>query len=135
MKSREDNSMIRITFCLTKRDELSLEEFQDYWLNKHAPLVKSVAADLRIKKYVQLHTRTWAENDGARASRAGSLEAAPAIYDGVAELWWENLQDLRAAVSTEAGQRAGVMLLKDEATFIDFARSPLWYGEEHHIIG
>lgn len=126
--------MIRITFCLTKRDELSLEAFQDYWLNKHAPLVKSVADDLRIKKYVQLHTREWAENDGARASRAGSLQVSPAIYDGVAELWWDSLEELRAAVSTDEGQRAGVALLKDEAKFIDFSRSPLWYGEEHHII-
>lgn len=126
--------MIRITFCLTKRDELGLEEFQDYWLNKHAPLVKSVAGDLRIKKYVQLHTREWAENDGARASRAGSLEAAPAIYDGVAELWWESLEDLRAATATEQGRQAGRLLLEDEAKFIDFSRSPLWYGEEHQII-
>ncbi len=126
--------MIRITFCLTKRDELSLEEFQDYWLNTHAPLVKSVAETLRIKKYVQLHTRQWEENDAARASRAGSLEAAPAIYDGVAELWWESLEDLRAAVATEEGRQAGILLLEDEAKFIDFSRSPLWYGEEHHII-
>tara|TARA_R100000900_G_scaffold90923_1_gene70648 strand:+ start:357 stop:737 length:381 start_codon:yes stop_codon:yes gene_type:complete len=126
--------MIRITFCLTKRDELGLEEFQDYWLNKHAPLVKSVAGDLRIKRYVQLHTREWAENDGARVSRAGSLEAAPAIYDGVAELWWESLEDLRAATATEEGRQAGRLLLEDEAKFIDFSRSPLWYGEEHQII-
>lgn len=126
--------MIRITFCLTKRDELSLEEFQDYWLHKHAPLVKSVADDLRIKKYVQLHTREWAENDGARTSRAGSLEAAPDIYDGVAELWWESLEDLRAATETEEGRQAGRLLLEDEAKFIDFSRSPLWYGEEHQII-
>lgn len=126
--------MIRITFCLTKRDELSLEEFQDYWLNQHAPLVKSVAGILRIKKYVQLHTREWAENDGARASRAGSLEAAPEIYDGVAELWWDSLEDLRAATETEEGRQAGRLLLEDEAKFIDFSRSPLWYGEEHQII-
>lgn len=126
--------MIRITFCLTKRGDLTLEEFQDYWLNKHAPLVKSVAHDLRIKKYVQLHTREWPENDAARASRAGSLEAAPAIYDGVAELWWDSLEDLRAATETDEGRAAGRLLLEDEAKFIDFALSPLWYGEEHQII-
>eukprot|EP00439_Symbiodinium_sp_Y106_P089406 s1_g1942.t1 len=126
--------MIRITFCLTRRDDLTLEEFQDYWLNKHAPLVKSVASDLRIKKYVQLHTREWPENDAARASRAGSLEAAPTIYDGVAELWWDSLEDLRAATETEEGRAAGRILLEDEAKFIDFARSPLWYGEEHQIV-
>lgn len=127
--------MIRITFCLTRKEHLSQEEFQDYWLNTHAPLVKSVASALRIKKYVQLHSRDVAETEAARVSRAGSLAEAPAIYDGVAELWWESLEELRAALASDEGQRAGVLLLKDEARFIDFARSPLWYGEEKVIIG
>ncbi len=127
--------MIRITFCLTRKEGMSLEEFQDYWLTKHAPLVKSVADTLHIRRYVQLHTRTFAETDGVRASRAGSLKAAPAIYDGVAELWWDSMEDLNAAVSTEAGIAAGRLLLEDEAKFIDFSRSPLWYGEEEVIIG
>jgi len=127
--------MIRITFCLTRKADMSLAEFQDYWLNQHAPLVKSVADTLRIKKYVQLHSHQVPENDAARASRAGSLEAAPAIYDGVAELWWESLADMKEAVLTDAGVAAGILLLKDEAKFIDFSRSPLWYGEEHTIIG
>lgn len=127
--------MIRITFCLTRKAGMSLEEFQDYWLNQHAPLVKSVADTLRIKKYVQLHSYQVPENDAARASRAGSLKAAPAIYDGVAELWWESLDDMKEAVSTDDGVAAGILLLKDEAKFIDFSRSPLWYGKEHTIIG
>lgn len=127
--------MIRITFCLTRKEGMSFEAFQDYWLNQHAPLVKSVADTLAIKKYVQLHTRHVPENDAARASRAGSLETAPDIYDGVAELWWDSLDAMTKAVSTEAGMAAGILLLKDEAKFIDFRRSPLWYGEEHMIIG
>ena len=31
--------MIRITFLLRRKAELSLEAFQDYWLNEHGPLV------------------------------------------------------------------------------------------------
>ena len=49
--------MIKLSFCLTKKDELSLEEFQNYWLNNHAPLVKQVSNDLKIVKYTQLHCR------------------------------------------------------------------------------
>ncbi len=33
--------MIKLTFCLTRLPNLTLAEFQDYWWNKHAPLVKS----------------------------------------------------------------------------------------------
>jgi len=127
--------MIRITFCLTRKEGMTLDDFQDYWLTKHAPLVKSVADTLHIRRYVQLHTRNFPETDGARASRAGNLKSAPEIYDGVAELWWDSMEDLNAAVSTEAGIAAGRLLLEDEAKFIDFSRSPLWYGEEEVIIG
>lgn len=35
--------MIKLTFCVCRRDDISEEEFHDYWLNKHGPLVKSVA--------------------------------------------------------------------------------------------
>ena len=40
--------MIRLVFALRKKQTLSRAEFQDYWLNKHAPLVASVASDLDL---------------------------------------------------------------------------------------
>ena len=40
--------MIKLSFCLTRKDHLTREEFQDYWINIHAPLVKSVSKDLKI---------------------------------------------------------------------------------------
>lgn len=127
--------MIKLTFCLTRKDGMSREEFQDYWLNKHGPLVRSHQKALRIKRYVQFHTREVENNDPLRASRAGSLDAAPPIYDGVAELWWESLEDMNAATATEEGREAGRQLLEDEAKFIEFKTSPLWFGEEKVIVG
>lgn len=35
----------------------------------------------------------------------------------------------------EAAGAAGLMLLEDERRFIDLTRSPLWWGEEHEVIG
>ena len=32
-------------------------------------------------------------------------------------------------------EAAGAALLEDEKTFIDLARSPLWFNEEHVIVG
>ena len=48
--------MIKLTYCLVRKEELSREAFQDYWLKQHAPLVKSHAKVLKIARYVQLHT-------------------------------------------------------------------------------
>lgn len=125
--------MIKITFCLTRKPGMSRADFQDYWFNSHAPLVATHRAALRIKRYVQLHTGDFAMTDAVRIARAGSLEAAPAIYDGVAQLWWESLDDLMT--DTPEAREAGRALLEDEAKFIDFEKSPLWFGEEKVIFG
>ena len=121
--------MIKLTFCLRRLPHLSREEFQRYWLGTHATLVRSHADALRIRGYVQLHTTTTPLNDALRASRGG-----PEAYDGVAELWWDSLEDLTAAMSTPEGAAAGFSLLEDERRFIDLERSPLWLGQEREIV-
>jgi hypothetical protein len=85
---------------------------------------------LRIRRYVQTHSLTTPFNDVIRASR----EAAE-MYDGVAELWWNSLEDLTAPGQTEEGRAASLALLDDERKFIDLPRSPLWLSEEKTIIG
>ena len=56
-------------------------------------------------------------------------------FDGVAELWWDSVESLLAAMSTEAGQVAGRELLEDEARFIDLANSPIFFAEEFEVAG
>ena len=34
--------MIKLSFCITKKDDLTIDEFYNYWLNNHAPLVLSL---------------------------------------------------------------------------------------------
>lgn len=121
--------MIKLVFCLRRLPHLSLEEFQRYWLETHGPLVRSHAATLRIKRYVQVHTLDSPVNETLRASRDA---AEP--YDGVAELWWDGPEDLAAATATPEGQQAAQELLEDERKFIDLARSAIWVAEEHPIV-
>ena len=119
--------MIKLTFALTRRPELTREAFQAYWIDHHAPLVASVREVLRIRRYVQLHSLPLEVSEGIRASRGG-----PEGYDGVAQLWWDSLADMALARAEDAGAAAR-MLLDDERKFIDLARSPLWWGEEKVI--
>ncbi len=122
--------MVKLTFCLKRKAGLSLEEFQSYWYEKHAPLVRQHAETLRIKRYVQTHALNHDFNAAIRASRN-----APEAFDGVAELWWDSIDDLLAPGQTETGQRASIELLEDEAKFIDHPNSPLWISHQHVIIG
>lgn len=122
--------MIKLTFCLRRLPSLSLDEFQDYWLHKHAPLVAERAEILRIRRYQQVHTVDAAGFHDALRSRNGG---APEPFDGVAELWFDSLESMRSD-GAEAEQ-ASADLLADERNFIDLPNSPMWLAEVHQIVG
>jgi uncharacterized protein (TIGR02118 family) len=122
--------MLKLTFCLRRKAGLSLAEFQDYWLNKHGPLVRRLQPALGMVRYVQVHRR-----DDELGLGMAKVRGAPEPYDGVAELWWESEEALRASGRTAERREAGRLLLEDEATFIDLANSPLWLNREQVIYG
>jgi hypothetical protein len=122
------NAVLKLTFCLRRLPTLSLAEFQDYWLNKHGPLVRSLQPALGMVRYVQLHRLPGDLADGMRRVRG-----APEPYDGVAELWWESEDTYRAVRRNPEAREAGRKLLEDEARFIDLPRSPLWLSREEVI--
>ena len=121
--------MIKLTFCLHRLPALTRVAFQSYWRETHAPLVMSVQNALRIRRYVQLHSMPEDMETELRATRKG-----PAGYDGVAEIWWDSLDDLAHIAADPAAIDAGRLLLEDERKFIDLERSPLFWGMEQTII-
>jgi len=118
--------MIKLVMCLTRHKDISREEFRDYWLNNHGPFFMENAEAMRAKKYVQSHILETPLNDIFRSSRGLQPE-----YDGVAEVWFDSLEDLMAAFSTPEGQEFGAALLEDEKTFIDHEKSAAFMVEEH----
>ena len=121
--------MIKLVYCVRRLPRLSREEFQRYWRETHGPLVRTHAQTMRIRRYIQVHTLDNPVNDILRESR-GTLEP----YDGVAELWWDSVEDMAVATATPEGQRAAQELLDDERRFIDLERSALWLAEEHGVV-
>ena len=122
--------MIKLTFCLYRLPHLTRAQFQTYWRETHGPLVASVQEVLRIRRYVQTHSMPEEMETEVRRVRGG-----PPGYDGVAELWWDAMDDLAITSSDPAAIEAARMLLDDERTFIDLPRSPLFWGHEHFVIG
>jgi uncharacterized protein (TIGR02118 family) len=127
---QEEGLVIKLVFTIRRRPGTTREEFQRYWSDEHARLVERHAEVLRIRRYVQTHAR---ETD-ADAAISGARGSEPGQYDGVAELWWETVEDLLAASSSEQGQIAAAALLEDERRFIDLPNSPVWLGEENVVI-
>lgn len=119
--------MVHLLFCLRRLPHLSREEFQRYWREQHAPLVKRHATILGIKRYVQAHTIDPELSRGIAAARN-----SPDPYDGVAEIWVE-LADLTTPPNDER-IAAGRALLEDEARFIDLANSPIFLADDNVVI-
>lgn len=119
--------MAKLTYVLRRKPELTREQFQKYWLENHGPLVRSHAATLGIRRYVQVHTPLELPQRAPDAIRGEMLEP----FDGVAELWFD--ADL-ATGTPEERREAGRQLAEDEAKFIDFAGSSSWTAEEHVIV-
>lgn len=125
--------MIKLSFCLTRKDHLTREQFQDYWINKHAPLVKSVSKDLKIIKYHQIHCKEFDFLDSTRRVRVPK-GALPDEYDGIAEIYWDTWDDLKSLSDDSKARTAGKILLDDETKFINFAKSPLMFSNIYEII-
>lgn len=120
--------MIKFVMCITRRSDISREEFKDYWMNKHGPFFMENADTMGAKKYVQSHTLDTSLNDGLRTSRGMLPE-----YDGVAEVWFESEQALMEGMSSPEGQKLGASLLEDEGNFIDHSKSSAFIVEEHEF--
>jgi hypothetical protein len=119
---------VKLVYCLRRRPELTLEEFQRTWLEDHGPLVKRVREVLpQMTRYVQSHLIPGPATEGLRAPRG-----AGEPYDGITEVWFDSLEDTGAATSKEAV--AGAMqLLEDERRFLDLPRCSVFITEEHEI--
>lgn len=124
--------MVKLIYIVVKREDLSVEDFHKYWLETHGPKVRSVAQALKIQKYVQCHITDTPLNAALAQGRSGMPVAE--LGCGVAELWWNSLDDLMGAFQTEEGQAAAAMLVEDEARFIDFANSRMFMAEEHPVV-
>jgi uncharacterized protein (TIGR02118 family) len=121
--------VIKLTFCLRRRPDLTWEEFSRYWRDVHAPLVAERAEVLGVRRYVQLRTRQVPELHAAYRRRN---DGSPEPFDGVAELWFD--EDEFAAPPSEAARIAARELLADERNFIDLANSPMWIGDEWEVV-
>lgn len=122
--------MIRMLFCLRRLPSLSLEQFQSYWLETHAPLVARHAPAIGLALYRQHHRL---DDSVLGALLKGRLADDP--FDGVAELGWRSEADLLGAGEDAARRAANRELFEDEQRFIDLSRSPIFFARSHTIVG
>lgn len=122
--------VLKIVICMKRKPEMSRAEFQAYWKEVHAKVVQEVAAPMGMRRNVHNHTVSTPLAEQIRKSRG----APPDDFDGVAESWFDSVEALIAATSTDEGRRAARRLAEDEARFIDFSRSRIFFVDEDVVV-
>ena len=107
--------MIKLVYCIRKKPDLSDEEFFRYWKDVHGPLGAKIP---RLRKLVQSHRITI------------SADTHQPSYDGIAELWFDDVASLLAARQSPEWKASS----DDEVKFIDFTRVAYFVAEEHVIL-
>lgn len=101
--------MYKLFGILKRPVGVSLEDFQRWWLQEHATLVKRFPG---LKKYtINLAT------DGEQR------------YDGVAEVWFEKKEDLEKIFSSPEGQTARQSATSHAGEIV------ILFTQEHEIVG
>jgi uncharacterized protein (TIGR02118 family) len=118
----------KMVFCLRRLPSIDAEEFSRYWRDEHAVLFRQYAQALAVRRYTQSHRQPSRLNDALATYRG-----APGGFDGVAEVWFDSVDEMRAALTSDAGRAAADALIEDERRFIDHAQSPIWMAEEIEI--
>ena len=102
--------MITVLVAAKRRQGMSLEDFTQYWMNVHAPLVKSVPEFMRhLKRYV-----IYPLNSSAYKSEL--VLGRPPDYDGIGELRFESVETMKLAFDEP---RYIEIIRPDEHKFLD----------------
>ena len=108
--------MVKLIYMITRKEGLSVAEFQTHWRETHAPIAAAIPG---VRRYVQCHTLPELY-DSDQTPR----------YDGAAELWFDDHASMLKAFGTEETAAAR----EDELKFIDHSKSFMIVTEEKPII-
>lgn len=113
--------MVKLYYCVRRREDVRLGEFREHWTYPHAPLG---VRDERVLRYVQFQRLDYSplEDLGIYGLDAG--------YDGIACAWWPDEAVMEAYMSDPA-------LIKDQEDmqfFIDHDRSVGQLVDERAVV-
>jgi uncharacterized protein (TIGR02118 family) len=108
--------MIKLVYCITKRPELSDQDFFHYWHTVHAPIGARIPG---VRRFVQ----------SRRMIVPGDKHAPD--FDGMVELWFDDMESLLRARQSPEWKAS----TEDESNFIDHSKVAYFVTEERTVIG
>lgn len=117
--------MVRMIYCVMRRDEIPLNEFRDFFEGEHRELFHEAAEKLNAIDFKQSLTLMIERNFTVMVRRGTEMP-----YDGVIELWWKNAAELEKKMETEESQNWAEMLFKKSERYIDLSKSRMFFTEQ-----
>jgi uncharacterized protein (TIGR02118 family) len=109
--------MYKHVALLVRQDDMTHEEFVDYWQSNHTPIARDIEGVVRYQTVLP-------------------TEPEHAEFDGLAELYFETLEDLHAALGSSGSRdydptkEVAAQAREDVDNFLDVAERPRFIGEE-----
>jgi len=125
----ENSSFLKFYYPLRMLPELSLDEAQTYWRTTHGPVIRRMAQQMGVLRYIQVHRFEDELEAVLREARGNKVDA----YAGHAELWFDR-KDMMTGMGMPEREKANEIAFKDEQNFIDFSRSAMWAAKEHVFV-
>lgn len=114
--------MLKFTILLRRNPSLTRDEFVAHHRERHAPLFCALpSVREHVRRYVQCHA-VPAELPGL----------PPPRFDGITELWFDDVAGLQAVFGSEEYLRT---IRPDEALFLDLHGCEFLLSTEHAVIG
>jgi uncharacterized protein (TIGR02118 family) len=107
--------MVKVLTFIKRKPGMTVEDFQQYWLTRHPVVVTRLPG---VRRYVQSH------------ALASSYRKGEPPWDGIAEVWADDTDALRAM--TRSAANADVQA--DEAQFIDRSTMGILVTEDHLLV-
>lgn len=118
--------MLKQVVFLKKRDDISMEEFMDYYENQHSQLAKKMGAKPSLpnaQRYVRRYVTPVPNPLTGEVIHPG--------YDCVMEIWWNSRADFDAAMKGLANPDMLQIRKDDELKLFASNSNPVCIVEEH----
>jgi uncharacterized protein (TIGR02118 family) len=112
--------MFKVFGFLTKREGMQMQDFIDYYENKHVPLIRSLAST------PSLYKRRYIVRGEELTQEGGAVD-----FDVMTELGFPDRAAFLAWMEQLSGPEAGPQVAADEAKFLDRSRTRAYVVDEH----
>ena len=112
--------MFKISHYIKKRDDVSIEDFREYWLGEHAELVKAYAEKIGVRSYTKceaLPDHPMTKNGTA------TYDTGPLRYDFIDHWIFNDIEDLRQGAAMPEVQALMEKAYASEDQWVDIAAS------------